>query len=154
MSMYNVTISLHELPTFSTYSLAYTGSSCLPRCYDYIMTCASVRVQNVCTFICDHNMFSIYSTTARLYGAQLIFAYGAGLPRRSLGQEKVMEVSGHHCIIKIWDSLILRPRPQGGKMSGIHWAVLRARRMQHVMWFAWRHIVLAWQRINCSHTQQ
>ena len=31
--------------------------------------------------VCDHSMFSIYSTTAHLCGAPLIFAYGAGLPQ-------------------------------------------------------------------------
>ena len=51
-------------------------------------------------------------------------------------------------------SLIPRPRPQGGKGSGTHRALSGAHRMQHIMWFAWQCIVLAWQRINRSHTLQ
>ena len=45
------------------------------------------------------NMFSIYSTTVCLYGAPLIFVYGARPPKviRSSGQEKVMQVSTHYC---------------------------------------------------------
>ena len=43
--------SLHEDPTFSIHSLAHTVSSCLLCCHDYIATCASARVLNVCAFI-------------------------------------------------------------------------------------------------------
>ena len=51
-------------------------------------------------------------------------------------------------------SLIPRPRPQGGKGSGIHQALFGACRIQYVMWLAWQCIVLAWQHINHFHVQQ
>ena len=51
-------------------------------------------------------------------------------------------------------SLVPRPRPQGRKGYGTHRALSGAHRIQHIMWLAWKRIVLAWQRINRSHTLQ
>ena len=46
---------------------------------------ALVRERSTCTRllyrVCDHPTFSIHSTTARLYGAPVISAYEAGVPK-------------------------------------------------------------------------
>ena len=65
--------SPHERVTFSIHSLNPTGSLCLYRCH---MTCISMPALNICPFntscLRPHHIHSIYSTTARLYGAPLI----------------------------------------------------------------------------------
>ena len=68
----HVVYSPHEGVLFSIHSLNRTGSPYLHSSY------------NVCALIyhvCDHILFSIYSTTAHLYGAPLVSICWARLPK-------------------------------------------------------------------------
>ena len=82
------TVSLHELktPTFSIHSLAHTVQEV--RVYFVAMiTLRHVLVREHSMYahelyhVCDYATFNIHSTTAHLYGAPVISAYGAGVPK-------------------------------------------------------------------------
>ena len=77
--------SLHEGVGFSIHSLNRTGSPCLLGCHDCIAACAGARAQNVCALniipCLRPHAIQYLSITARLNGAPLISAYGAGSPK-------------------------------------------------------------------------
>ena len=88
-----------KTPTLSIHSLAHTRNSYLPGCHDYIMICAGVWAQNVCVYYSDHSMFSIYSSTARLYGQPWYLCMG----RDRQGRQAKRRWAHIIALIKIWE---------------------------------------------------